>query len=345
MEKLPFFALSAAASAITFVFQRHTLSVVSLNDLPIATRLANVLVSYASYVGVMVWPSKLAAHYPFQVEGYSPTSIALSGALLACISITAFVLHRRAPYVIMGWLWFVGTLVPVVGFVQIGTQRMADRYSYLPSIGLFIMVAWSVSRLFGARARNVMSAAGALTILVCVPLTIVQIGYWKNSETLWTRVLSLDAHNEIGLLNLGSIYMEQGRYEDAIPCFDGAARINPSSENAFSHLGLCYQRLARFDQAVANYRYSLRLNRESVSTLVKIALCLMAKGQDAEAVGHLQEAVRIDGNATDAIAALGVALTKIGDAPKAAEMLRTAISRNPNDAILHNVLGIALMAA
>ena len=141
LEKLPFFALSAAASAITFVFQRHTLSVVSLNDLPIATRLANVLVSYASYVGVMVWPSKLAAHYPFQVEGYSPTSIALSGALLACISITAFVLHRRAPYVIMGWLWFVGTLVPVVGFVQIGTQRMADRYSYLPSIGLSIMVA------------------------------------------------------------------------------------------------------------------------------------------------------------------------------------------------------------
>src|SRR5438552_6372104 len=220
-EKLPLFCLVAASMVITFIAQSHGGAVRTLADVPVTLRLSNAVVSYAKYLFLTVWPSDLAMYYPFSHTGVPLWQLVCAIVLLAVITTFAFRQARERPYLLMGWLWFVGTLVPVIGLVQVGWAAMADRYYYIPSIGLFVGIVFGLSDL--ARAfridRVVMGAltVAALSILAC--LTAVQIGRWRNGETLFQYTLSVTSDNRVIENILGTVLGESGRYDEAAAHF------------------------------------------------------------------------------------------------------------------------------
>ena len=198
MEKIPFFALAAAASLVTYAVQQQQGAVVTVENLPPGARVGNALVSYCRYLGKMFWPTDLAVYYPY--PGYWPVAeVLLAGVLLCGISALLFVQRRRHPFLLVGWLWFVGTLVPVIGLVQVGEQAMADRYTYIPSVGVLIMTIWGAYELTRRWRYHAvgLSLAGAAAIILCCALTRQQLGYWQDSETLFRHALEVTQNNYI----------------------------------------------------------------------------------------------------------------------------------------------------
>ena len=214
-EKLPYLALAAVSSAITVVVQKQGHALLSVEAIPIGPRIGNAVVSYARYIGKSLWPSHLALPYPYP-NGWPLAVVALAALLVVGLSWGALWLARSRPYVVVGWFWFVGTLVPVIGLVQVGSQAMADRYTYIPLVGLFILVAWLVSDwLRNWRYRQVaLGTAGAAVILLCLGRARVQAGYWKDSETLFRHALRVTRDNYVAHDNLGDALADHGKRED-----------------------------------------------------------------------------------------------------------------------------------
>ncbi len=252
VEKLPLFALSAVSAVITMKAQRagHAMRLY-----PLSIRLENAIVSYASYVKKAFWPMDLSPMYPH--PGDSLAKWQVFAALLFLLAITALVIaDRRRRYLPAGWLWFLGTLVPMIGLVQVGTQAMADRYAYLPFIGLFIMVCWLVAD--WAERRHVATAwVGGVSIAVLLALAFVahqQIGYWEDNVTLWTRALQVTKNNWVAEDNLGGALMEEGKLDAAIPHFRAAAAIYPGDPVSHLDIGFYEQQHKNWPQAIEQYQ-------------------------------------------------------------------------------------------
>jgi tetratricopeptide (TPR) repeat protein len=232
IEKLPLFALAAASSAATYLVQQRGGAVATLDVLPLGTRLANAVLSYVAYIRQMLWPAHLAVFNPF------PRDVRVSWvvvALLALACTSVLVLRfRRYPYLLVGWFWYVGTLVPVIGLIQVGMQAMADRYSYVPLIGLFIIMAWSVPDLFSRRTawRWVMPAAAFAVTLACVVLARAQARSWANNMTLWTRALEANPDNYRAHAEVGAMLANQGESDEAFEHFQICVRLEPSFPEA-----------------------------------------------------------------------------------------------------------------
>jgi tetratricopeptide (TPR) repeat protein len=342
-EKLPLIALAAASSLITFVVQRQGGAVAASEALPLGDRMANALVSYVRYIGKMLWPARLAAVYPFSRP--IPESWVV-GSLLGflAMSIVAIRAARRYPYVAVGWLWYVGTLVPVIGIVQVGSQAMADRYTYVPLVGLFIIVAWGAVDLSARwpHRRQVLPAAAGLAIIACTVFARVQVEYWRDSLALWGHTVDVTRDNFVAQNGLGDALASQGRVDEAIAHLSEAVRINPDFAPAQNNLGVELKRQRHLGEAIAHYSQALRTRPDFAEAHNNLANALDEEGRSNEAISHYTEALRIKPDYAEAHNGLGVALAKEERLGEAVEHFSAAMRIKPDSVDAYNNLGIAL---
>ncbi len=377
LEKLPFFALAVVSSTLTVLAQQKGGAVGTLEKFPISVRLANAVVSYVSYLGKTICPEDLAVLYPH--PGLPPLWMSLGASVvLVCVSLLALALSSRRPYLLMGWLWFLGTLVPVIGLVQVGTQSMADRYTYLPLIGIFIMFTWGVAELLANRSVPFPAVAAGTTLVLGV-LTLVsmtQVRYWENSFTLFTRALNVTANNATAHYNLGQAMSIQGRVAEAMPHYLEAIRIKPDYDAAHNNLGLSLALMGRLDEATNQYAAAMRANPKNVEVHFNYGLALAsledfdaaishyaavleisprhfgahnwmgnalaAQNRLEEAGRHYAEALRLKPDYDEAYFSLGVVLVKQGQQAEALPHFAEAVRLKPENDKAHTQLGLAL---
>ncbi len=367
LEKLPFFILAALSSAVTFVVQQSWGAVISLERYPLDMRIANALISYISYIGKMIWPSELAFLYPYPPR-FPWWKVAGACAMLIVISVIVIRHARRHPCLAVGWLWYVGTLVPVIGLVQVGTQSMADRYTYIPLIGLFVMVAWGIPELT-AKWRHGKFLLGGLTaalLLLFSAVSNIQVGYWRNSIALFEHAIDVTsgnyaAHNNLGTAlhkqgriaeairhysetlrlkpnfpdthnNMGLALAAQGKTAEAAHHYSEALRSNPGNPSAYNHMGTLLEKQGRIPEAIRYYTRALRSDPEYVNAHVNLGAVLYHQGKTDEAIAHFREAVRINPYHSKARNNLGSALFNTGNVRDAAFHFHQALKRNPGDA-------------
>ncbi|HLZ52916.1 MAG TPA: tetratricopeptide repeat protein [Verrucomicrobiae bacterium] len=345
LEKIPFFALAILSSVVTYVLQQRGGAMTAGENLLLSVRSGNALISYCRYLGKLFWPTNLAVFYPY--PGHWPlVPVLLAGGLVLGISVLLFIKRRRYPFLLMGWLWFVGTLVPVIGLVQVGGQAMADRYSYLPSVGLFILAIWGAHQLT-RHWRNqgmMLTVAGSAVLVVCLGLTRQQLGYWNNSATLFRHALAVTENNYLAHLNLGVALKEQGQTDKAISQFQETIRLKPNYANAHLNLGAALDQKGQLDQAIRQYREAIRLNPDYAEAYYDLGIALDRKGQPYDAIAQFEEAIRLNPDYANALNNLGAALAKQGQLDKAIQHYREAIRLNPDYAEAHYNLGTALEA-
>ncbi len=346
-EKMPLFAIVAASAVITFVAQSHGGAVRTFADAPIVLRLSNAVVSYAKYLLLTFWPNDLAVYYPFAPTGIPAWQII--GAAFLLIGITAFCLFqwRIRPYLIVGWLWFLGTLVPVIGLVQVAGQTMADRYFYIPSIGLFIALVFGLADI--ARSWRVAPSlragiAGGV-LLILATLTNAQIQRWHDSFTLFEHTLAVTPRNLHIENNLGLAMGGSGRYDEAAAHFEKALQIDPNFYDGLVGMGVTRAFQDRLPEAMEYFQAAIRLQPDAPKAHVQMGLALWKQNRDEAALEEMRRALQLAPKDADIRADFGLALELVGRIPEAIEQLHEALRLNPNNAEVHNNLGLALLAS
>ncbi len=350
VEKLPLVGLALASSVITVLVQRHAGAIKGLGVLPFDRRLATAVLAYVTYAAKAIWPSGLAAIYPYPASS-PPWPILGAVALLAAASALTVRAAPRHPYLPVGWFWYLGTLVPVLGLVQVGSQPWADRYTYLPAIGLFIIVSWGTVDLLARRPHgNVLLGAGAAVVLAgCAITARTQVGYWRNSVALWEHALEVTAGNHRAESNLAHALARQGRLDEAMAHYVAALRIDPDFAEAHNNLGLVLADQGKVGEAMSHYAKALVVLPDYLEAHDNLGVALMGQGRDTEAIRHFSEAVRIDPTIAVSHNNLGVACAHQGRLDAAAREFAEALRLDPgypeaqtNLAVAHNGLGAAL---
>jgi tetratricopeptide (TPR) repeat protein len=290
-EKIPLLAMAAVCGGATILAQDKAIA----QQLPLSVRLANASVSCTTYLEQFFCPLGLAAFYPHPENTLPGWKVAASALVLGGLSVAALAGRRRFPYGFVGWFWYLGMLVPVIGLVQVGDQAMADRYTYLPEIGLGIALAWGVKQLTQSwpHCQRVRPMAAALAIAILAACAWRQTSYWHDGETLWTRVLDCTAGNASGHYNLGVALMERGRTDEALRHFQEALNIQPRSADALNNMGILLAERGRLDEAIACFRKALRCKPGDADAHDNLAIALRLQGKTAEAVSHWREVVRL----------------------------------------------------
>ncbi len=346
-EKLPLFCLVVPSMVVTYIAQAHGGAVSGLVTAPLSWRLANSLVSYAKYLLLTFWPANLAVYYPSSHQAVPAWQWV--GALLLLGTITAVALRnaRERPYLIAGWFWFLGTLVPVIGLVRVGGQAMADRYTYIPSIGLFVALVFGLADLANTWriGRVAIATASAVTILLLASLTARQVSRWRDSETLFGYALSVTSENRIVQSNLGSALVGQGKYADAIPHLAEALRIQPDHLHALGNMGLALRKQGKPGEAVGFYERALRVDPDSAKVHWQLGLALGDQGKNGDALQELLRAAELAPNDFDIRMDLGLMLTRLNKLPEATSQLNEAVRIKPDSAEAHNNLGLVLLMA
>jgi tetratricopeptide (TPR) repeat protein len=346
-EKLPLFGIAAASAVMTLIAQSRGGAVRTFTDLPIALRLSNALVSYGKYLLLTFWPNDLAIYYPFARTGIPAWQII--GAAFLLIGITALCLFQRRirPYLVVGWLWFLVTLVPVIGLVQVGGQTMADRYFYIPSIGLFIGLVFGLAdvakRWCVAPSLSTGIAGGVL--LVLATFTNAQIQRWRNSFTLFEHTLAVTPPNLHIEHNLGLALGGSGRYDEAAAHFEKALQIDPYFYDGLVGMGVTRMNQDRLPEAIDHFQAAIRLQPDAPQAHVQVALALWKQNRDQTALEEMRRASQLAPNDADIRADFGLALALVGRTPEAIEQLHEALRLNLNSAEAHNNLGLALLAS
>jgi Flp pilus assembly protein TadD len=342
-EKLPFFVLAVAASVVTFMVQRHAGVAAMGESLPLGGRSGNALISYCRYLGKLFWPAHLVVFYPR--PGYWPlANVLLAGGLLLGISVLLFLQRRRYPFLLMGWLWFCGMLVPVIGLVQSGDQAMADRFTYVPSLGVLILSVWGAYELTRRWRYQALAlaVAGGGAIVLCLALTRQQIGYWRDSETLFRHALAVTDNNYGAHIGLGVALREKGQIDEAIRHFQEAVRLQPAYADAHNNLGVALGETGQIDEAIRQYQEAIRLQPDNADAHNNLGVALARKGQMDEAISQFQEATRLKSDDAEAHNNLGNALLNKGSVDEAISQFQKALRLKPDYAEAHFNLGNAL---
>jgi Flp pilus assembly protein TadD len=343
IEKVPFFVLAAVSSVITFLVQRSGGAVPDVALLPLKTRVANAFLSYARYMEKMAWPQNLTVFYPFDADSFPFWQIALCAALLLGISFFVVRLGRNHKYLPVGWFWFVGTLIPVIGLVQVGNQAFADRYTYIPYIGLFIMIAWGipdllrVTRPVGAGLKPALSAAvvGVSMLVVLTALGICtyrQSSYWKNSPTLFSHALEVTQNNFVAYYGLADYWRKQGKVALAIEYFKKAIQIKPASAIAHGNLGEAFLAERKFKDALGQVKRALEIEPNNPEAKNNLAWILAASPDPnlrnpSEAVRVAKEACSLTNHQNPGVLdTLAAAYASGGRFPEAIETAQKALS-------------------
>jgi len=290
-EKIPFLGLSAASCVVTVLAQREAIE--PIEWLPLSHRISNALVSYAAYLGQTFYPANLAVFYPHPEQGPPRLEIILALILLAGISAGVIALRRMRPYLLVGWLWYLGMLVPVIGLVQVGEQARADRYMYLPIIGVFILLAWGAPELFERwlYRRQVLGAAAFAVIAALMVCASIQASYWCNSELLWTRALACTSRNYVGHNNLGIVFAKRGQSVEAMEHYRKAIEIKPGYMEAHNNLGIMLAGQDRAVEAMEHYQTALEIKPDFAEAHYNLGNLLARQDQSAEAMKHFQKAL------------------------------------------------------
>jgi tetratricopeptide (TPR) repeat protein len=348
-EKLPLFVLAAASAVVTVRAQAGEGAVAGLTLFPADVRAANAVLSYAAYLAKTVWPAGLAVYYPHPVYPYAgglpPAQVAAAGFLLAAITAGAAALRGRAPYLLAGWLWYLGSLVPVIGLVQVGSQAYADRYTYLPQVGLLIAACWGAADLARARPGVALAAAGAAAVALAA-LTWRQLPAWHDSVSLWQHALGVARDNPVARLNLGLAFEQQGNDKEAAAQYREAIRLDPRFARALGNLGnLLLRRGGPPNEALRLLREACRAAPGSALMRTNLANALLRQGQLDEAARQFNEAIRLDPALVGAAAhdRLGEIEASRGNAAAAADFFREALRRQPDFPEARAGLGAALV--
>ena len=305
LEKIPLIALSAVSSFVTFLAQRGAIG--WTEQLPVSARISNALVAYVVYIRQMFWPAGLAVFYPHPESRLPVWEISLALIVLVGITAAAFVFRKQAPYFVTGWLWYLGMLVPVIGLVQVGWQGHADRYTYLPQIGLYIAVTWAVTDLTRSWRFQRM-ALGVAALIVVGALSWrgwLQTSYWRDSETLFTHALAVTSNNDVALNNLGIIFLEKGQLDDAISKLQAAIDLRPENAPAHDNLAKALLKKGQVAEAMVHYRKFLEIEPENVEARNTLGTALIQQGLVKEAIDQWQDALALqpdNGNAASNLA-------------------------------------------
>jgi protein O-mannosyl-transferase len=331
-EKIPFFFLVALSSVVTFVVQKHGGAMTGVTRLPLGVRVETALLAYARYLGKLFRPVDLSVLYWH--PGQWPLGQALlAGALILSLSVVIWVLRRRYPYLLMGWLWFLGTLVPVIGLVQVGEQAMADRYTYLPSLGVLILIIWGACELTRGWRHHMIAlavATGAASVL-CLALTRQQIGYWKDGTTLFRHALEVTKDNQTVRRAYGDALGRKGQVDEAIGQYQEVIRLQPGYALAHNNLGIALWMKGQSDEAVGHYQEAIRLKPDYAEVYYNLGLAFASKGQMDKAIPQFQEAIRLKPNYGDAHNNLGIALGRRGRLDEALRQFQEAVRLSPDD--------------
>ncbi len=385
VEKLPLFALSAASCVVTFLVQRQGGAVQALDVSPLWQRLANALISYGTYLRRTVWPSDLAFFYPVPREaivakGFLYPPVAFGFVLIVSVTVAVCWLARRHRYLPVGWFWYLGTLVPVIGLVQVGDQALADRYTYVPLVGIFIMVAWGAWELAGPRRvpRAVATAVAAAAILACTLLTWKQVGYWCDTGALAERALAVTVNNPLATyldgvahlarrdldgamqrfeqtlelkpgdltarFDLATLLMEDGQLDRAARHYLACTKIKPESAVGYAGLGAVLARQGNLDAAAAQLGRAIELDGDRAEYRVNMAMILVRLQRWDEAAGHIRSAVMSEPERLGAERTLGDVLVHEGKLDEAFRAYSAALRIDPRDAGAHAGLGSLLLA-
>ena len=344
MEKVPLLLLSAVSATVTFLVQKEGGAVESLQALPFSDRLANAVVSYAYYLVKTAWPFALSIFYPHP-RTWPAREIILSLVLILLVTFWVISQVRRRPYLTVGWLWYLGTLVPVIGLVQVGAQAMADRYTYLPLIGIFIMTAWALKDLL--KFRPVWRLTGAAVIggmlVVLVVMTRTQVGYWKDSISLFSHALIATDHNYQAHKSLGDAYKAEGRYREALGHYREAVRIVPGYAAAFNNIGIAQMEEGSLAEAMTSNTMALQLEPENGNIRLSRAELFARQGLLVEAISEYRIALKKKPYDPALRNNLGVALVRLGNIDEALLQFREAIRLDGEHAGAHCNLGMLLM--
>lgn len=341
-EKLPLFALAAAASIMIFLVQTETGIVKSAIQYPLSARMENAVFSYAAYLVKTIFPIHLAIFYPH--PGTTLPFWQVGGATLLILLITVFVLRAGRPYLVTGWFWYLGTLVPVIGLVQVGLQGMADRYTYVPLIGVFIIIAWGLPELTaGRQSRKAMLipvAAAGLCVLTI--LTWFQVGTWRDNITLYSHAAGVTSGNDWAEYNLGLSLAGKGRFDEALPHFQDAIRLRPGYADAYLNIGVIQALRGNLDGASANFTRVLEIQPDHVEARRNFALTLLRRGDFDGAASQIRILRQIRPDDPESWFFMGLLSTKQGNPAEAEAAYAQAIRLRPDYAEAQNNLGILL---
>jgi tetratricopeptide (TPR) repeat protein len=367
-EKVPLLILAAMSSVVTVIVQQSGGAMAGLTAVPVSYRIANAFITYFTYMRRMVWPTGLAVLYPLEkavTDGWL-----LAAFALIALSILSIWAAQRRPYILVGWFWYVGTLVPVIGLIQVGRQASADRYTYVPLIGLFLIVVFGLTdALASSRSRSLaLATAGGLAIAACMWVTRVQLAYWERSRALWERTLNVTTENALAHFNLGAAVENEGKIDEAIHHYsealriereyadahynlanalmktgktekaeearshlDEALRIKPNFAEAHNALGTYYLIQGKMDEAITQISAAVRLKPDYAVAYNNLGTAFGSRGQIEEAISQYTEAVRLDPGYADAHTNLGVLLARQGKKDDAVAHLREALRLNPEN--------------
>ena len=347
LEKIPLLALSAGSCVATLLAQSQRAG--SIDQLPLMWRVSNAFASYVTYVWEMFWPAGLAVFYPHPNNRLPIWEIILAIAFLIVVTATALILRKKRPYILTGWFWYLGMFVPVIGFVQVGEQAHADRYTYLPQIGLYLLITWAATDLtaFWRRRRAFLVIGTVVTIAVLSYRAFIQTSYWKNSENLWTHALSVTSNNDVAHNNLGFLFLRRGELDQAISHFQTALNIRSSNAEAHYNLGAALihnnlgNALARkgfSDEAISHYQEAVRLRTDYADAHYNFGSVLLQQGRIDEAIAHWQKALAIQPYDGDVHTSLGNALLEKGLVKEAINHYQQALEIAPQDVLSRNNL-------
>jgi Tfp pilus assembly protein PilF len=330
VEKIPLFAIAAVFSGIAIFAQNKEGALRTFEEVPFRIRLENAPVAYLRYIGMALWPTNLAVFYPLPGNGFPIWQWAGSLLLLLAISFLAFRYAPRWPWLAVGWLWFLGTLVPVIGIVQVGRQALADRYSYVPSIGLFLIAGWGIAEFFcrlGWSRRLLWVGAGTV-IVACMGVTWLQVGYWHDSVTLWERAIEC-ADSDLAHAQLGQALAEKGDRQPARQQFLLALELNPDNAQAHYNLGRLLADEGKLDEAIARYTEALRIDPAYAKANGSLGVALAQKGDVDGAIGYFILALRSAPDSVEAHYNLGLALGQKGNRTDAIREFSEALRIDP----------------
>jgi protein O-mannosyl-transferase len=341
-EKIPFFVLSAASCVATILAQKEALA--PAREVPFQERFANAVVAYAEYVVKMVYPANLAVLYPYPKGGPNAAEVVFALLLLPIVSVVLFRWRKTYPFALTGWLWFLGMLVPMIGIVQVGSQPMADRYTYLAQIGLYILVTWGAMELFKSwqYKREVLTAAAVLIVSALIARSYYQTAYWRDSETLWRHTVDVTHNNYIAQNNLAGTLLEKGQLNEAITHYREALEIKPDVAEVQSNLGNALARAGEVEEAIAHLVKALQIDPVYAEAYNFLGNALMKKGQAADAVRYYEKAVELDTSYADAHNNLAVAFLRSGELEQAIAHYKQAVAIKPGSAEMQFNLGNAL---
>ncbi len=324
-------------------FRGH--AVASFQRYPVSTRLANAVLVYAKYVEKAFLPTGLIVYYPHRGDTWTAASVVIAAAILLAVSLIAIAALRRFPFLAVGWAWYLGTLIPMIGLVQIGGQQMADRYTYFPLIGVFVAVVWLLAAIWPQHAlgRRILSVVAVGCYLALGYLSLIQIAYWHDGVRLFEHALACGPDNAFSRNQLGCARVQKGQLHEAIEDFEAATRLSPRFDQPQHNLGLVYQRLGRLDEAVAHYQAALAINDSYLDSHNNLGAIFYARRDYAGAKRHLKKVVEQDPSFALAWVNLALVSSETGNDAEAIEFSQRALELDPAQLNCRRILARALI--